>query len=125
MLMQGKVVRGKGRGRVLGFPTANLEILELEKLLKPGIYAAKARFKGKSQWYIAAVHAGPRPTVSDLTPVLEVHLLDFPDRNLYEKRLEVKELVYIRAIKKFASLEELTQAIKEDCEKVREIYPAA
>ena len=74
--VRGVVVRGDGRGRQLGFPTANLSVGEREKLIPPqGIYAVRALLR--SGTYAGALHLGPRPTFEGSPPTIELHLLDF------------------------------------------------
>jgi riboflavin kinase / FMN adenylyltransferase len=114
----GSVVHGDGRGRSLGFPTANLRILDQPE---PGIYACRARLASSDIVYQAVMHSGPRPTIPEAKPSLEVHLLDFPDRDLYDETLGFKDVIRIRDIKKFASLDELTAAIAKDIQTARQL----
>ena len=74
--VRGVVVRGDGRGKDLGFPTANLQVAERDKLVPPqGIYAVKGVLP--SGTYVGALHLGPRPTFKGSPPTIELHLLDF------------------------------------------------
>lgn len=92
--VRGVVVRGDGRGRDLGFPTANLRVGDGDKLIPPeGIYAVRAQLR--SGTYAGALHLGPRPTFKGSPPTIELHLIDF-DRDIYGEELRVDFLQYLR-----------------------------
>jgi FAD synthase len=97
---RGVVVRGKQLGRQLGFPTANIAVSSGE----PGVYAARVLIDG--QWRRAMANIDPRG-------VLEVHVFDF-EGDLYGQEIEVELTKFIRPMQKFASQEELQQAIEKD-----------
>lgn len=110
--VEGTVVRGDGRGRELGFPTANLEVPE-DLLVPPdGVYAGWA-LEGR-----AAVSIGTNPHFDGLERRVEAHLLDF-DGDLYGERLIVEIWSRIREQRRFDSLEELVAAIGKDVERTR------
>lgn len=117
----GKSQRGNGRGRTLGFPTANI-VLD-DPTLRPGagIYAGWVTIDDQAAKHLGVLHVGPRPTYNDPTLMVEIHLLDFPDRDLYGHHFHVQGLTYIRDIKKFESEADLMVAITADCEAAREI----
>lgn len=119
-IITGEAVRGHGQGRTLGFPTANLDYLQ-GTLPEPGIYACWAQLTPERSWYQAVIHIGPRPAIHDPKPVFEIHLLGFPDRDLYGSFITCKNLTFLRGIKNFASLDELKSAIAADCEQARTI----
>jgi riboflavin kinase/FMN adenylyltransferase len=111
------VVRGDGRGRALGFPTANLRVGERDKLIPPeGIYAVRAQLRSGS--YAGALHLGPRPTFPGAPPTIELHLLDF-DKDIYGEELRVDFIEYLREIRPFATVAALIDQMKEDVEKAR------
>ncbi len=119
--LRGRVVRGDGMGKKLGFPTANLSIPP-EKLLPPnGVYAAFVRVGDKG--FLGAMNIGYRPTISGEGEkiTVEVHLLDFSG-DLYDRIIEVEILRRIRPEKKFLSLEELKEQIEKDIEWVIRHY---
>lgn len=116
----GHVVRGDGRGRNLGFPTANLELSPDSIRPQDGIYAAWGFLNEEAAPYPAVIHVGPRPTIAGALPSLEVHLLDFPDRDLYGATITLKDLSFLRLVQKFQNLPALTAAIAADCEAARE-----
>ena len=110
--VEGIVVRGDGRGRELGFPTANLDVPE--RLLVPpdGVYAGWARDRR------AAVSIGTNPHFDGVERRVEAHLLDF-DGDLYGERLVVELWSRLRGQRRFDSLEELVAAIGDDVEQTR------
>lgn len=116
----GKVIRGDGRGRLLGFPTANLHTDDI--LLPPdGVYAGTAILDDRS--YACAINIGPRPTVDTTTTLqsskIEVHLLDF-DKNIYGRTLKIRPEVKLREQIKFDSTRKLSEQIRHDIESVRQ-----
>jgi len=115
--VRGVVVRGDGRGRGLGFPTANLRVGEREKLIPPqGIYAVRGVLRGGT--YQGALHLGPRPTFKGSPPTIELHLLDF-DQDIYGEEVRVDFVEYLREIRPFASVEALVDQMREDLEAAR------
>lgn len=113
--IEGKVVKGDGRGRSLGFPTANLETGPLI-LPKGGVYAGRSEVDGRR--YPAAVNVGTRPTVDGTRVVVEAHLLGFGG-DLYGRTLSVDLLRRIRDERRFASVEALREQIGRDLEAAR------
>ncbi len=116
----GKVVRGAGLGRKLGFPTANVAA-HPAKILPPGIFAATVKVAGKS--FNAVLNVGKRPTVGTLNckMILEAHILDF-SRMIYGKTLEVTFLKHLRPERKFHSKESLIQHIQADITAARKFF---
>jgi riboflavin kinase / FMN adenylyltransferase len=118
----GEVVRGAGRGRDLGFPTANVRP-EAELLPKLGIYAARARVLDGGDdggaVHRAAVSVGSNPTFVDGGGVtVEAYLLDF-DGDLYGRRLRLEITHRLRDERRFASAAELVAQIHDDVARVR------
>ncbi len=108
----GTVVKGDRRGSQLGFPTANLE---LHHAVRPpgGVYAAEVPLDGKL--YRAVVNIGTRPTFRENgAEVIEAHLLDYRDGDLYGRSLEVRFLARIRDERKFDGPDSLKQQIQAD-----------
>jgi riboflavin kinase/FMN adenylyltransferase len=113
--VRGEVVHGDGRGRELGFPTANL--VPDDRLVRPdqGVYAALA--DGRP----AAVNIGVRPQFETGRGVLiEAYLIDF-DGDLYGHELRIDFLQRLRGEKLFSSVESLTEQIAQDVEQARAI----
>ncbi len=110
----GTVIKGSGRGKELGFPTANLN---LHHEIRPpsGAYATKAFFDGKE--YKAITNIGTRPTFEENTyddePVVEAHIIDF-NESIYGRDLEVQFLYKLREETKFENVNELKLQLERD-----------
>ncbi len=110
----GTVVKGSGRGKNLGFPTANLN---LHHEIKPpsGVYATKAFLDGRE--YNAITNIGTCPTFEkntyDNEPLVEVHIIDF-NESIYGKDLEVRFLYKLREEIKFENADELKRQLERD-----------
>jgi len=110
----GMVIKGSGRGKGLGFPTANLN---LHHEIKPpsGVYATKAYLDGRE--YNAITNIGNCPTFEKNTqndePVVEVHIIDF-NESIYGKDLEVQFLYKLREETKFKNADELKRQLERD-----------
>lgn len=113
----GKVVGGAKRGTGIGYPTANLPMPK-GTTLGHGIYAVRAYFDGVP--HDAAAYLGTRPTFDDGMPVLEVFLLDF-NGDLYGHDMEVEFVDFIRADRKFHSVEELVAQMDHDVAAVKAV----
>jgi riboflavin kinase/FMN adenylyltransferase len=110
--VDGEVVRGAGRGRGLGIPTANVAV-EGEILPRRGIYAVTASVDGGPP-HPAAASLGVNPTFGDGGPLtVEVHLLDF-DGDLYGRRLRVGFRARLRDEERFSSVDALVAQIRRD-----------
>lgn len=118
--IQGTVVRNRGMGAKLGYPTANLDV---GRFTMPafGIYAAEAHWRGAT--YMAAVNVGIAPTIAHDHATIEAHLLDF-EGVLDNEELELRMLKRLRPEAKFESLEALKTAIGQDVENVRNFFKA-
>lgn len=115
--LRGPIVRGEGRGRDLGFPTANIHVSDPEKLLpREGVYAVTATLRDGS--YDGVLHLGPRPMFRGSPPSIELHLFDL-DADLYGQEVRVEFRGWLREIHRFATIEALVAAIREDCDRAR------
>ncbi|WP_373074394.1 bifunctional riboflavin kinase/FAD synthetase [Zeaxanthinibacter enoshimensis] len=111
-MLTGIVKKGKGLGRELDFPTANLHIPETYKLIpKNGVYVVKSILGEKTIY--GMMNIGFNPTVDGTSKTIEIHFFDF-DEDLYEKRLQVEILDRIRDEHKFKSLADLKKQLAED-----------
>jgi len=110
--VEGLVVEGDRRGRLLGFPTANLDTAADQLLPPRGIYA------GAALGHRAAISIGVNPHYGGTTLRVEAHLLDF-DGDLYGQRLAVELWQRLRDERAFASEAELVAAIAADVEAAR------
>ena len=113
-VIQGVVVEGHKVGRLLGFPTANLQ-LPSEKLLPArGVYAVRVTLPDGTRWN-GVLNVGERPTLHNGTDVsVEVHLIDFIG-DLYQNQLQVQVVQKLRDEHFFTSTDELRQHIENDC----------
>jgi riboflavin kinase/FMN adenylyltransferase len=111
--LEGKIVYGDRRGRLIGFPTANIEPISQFKLIpKFGVYLVSVVIKNKK--YFGMMNIGNRPTVSTGDKLfLEVNIFDFDDV-IYDEIIKVKFIKYLRDEKKFDSIKDLTVQIKKD-----------
>lgn len=120
--LSGLVVSGKQIGRSIGFPTANLKIIDQHKLIPgDGVYAVHVHMK--KGHYRGMLNIGTKPTVNeDASPQksVEVHVFDF-EGELYNEILKVEFVEKIREEKKFANLEELKQQLLNDRLSVKQI----
>ena len=118
----GKVVKGKGLGKEIGFPTANLEIDGRKFLPGEGVYAAWT-FANKFKHKIPSVmNLGPQPTIDPLSPsAVEVHLID-ENINLYDLKLTIQPIKKIRSQIKFSNLDKLSEQIYKDKNMAKEIF---
>jgi len=117
--IRGVVVRGEGRGRGLGFPTANMEVSAIDKLMPPdGIYAVRGVLKRGT--YTGALHLGPRPTFVGSPPSVELHLLDF-EGDIYGEAVRVDLVQYLRPVLPFDSAAALIEQMKTDVESARRV----
>ena len=109
--VSGEVCEGHGRGKILGFPTANIVYPENKVLVAPGVYGVEAEIDGTV--YKGVANCGPRPTFGEDAFVMEVYFEGLSE-DLYGKNITVKFLNYIRGIKKFENAEELSAQIAHD-----------
>jgi riboflavin kinase / FMN adenylyltransferase len=117
--LKGEVVRGKGVGQQLGFPTANLSVSDTNKIIPgDGVYAVYTELEGRL--YKGMMNIGCRPTVNEDCgeSIMEVNLFDFSG-DLYRKELKIFFIQRIRAEKKFDNLEALVTQISKDKELIK------
>ena len=118
--VSGRVVRGMGRGQVLGFPTANLTPPPEHKLLPAeGIYVVRASVGSKL--LEGLLHLGPRPTFTGIESTIELFLIDF-SADIYGEHVVVEFLTRIRKIRPFASSSELVDQMHEDLKVARRFF---
>lgn len=111
-LLTGRVVKGFQKGRLIGFPTANLKIDDDLLLPQNGVYASIVNLAEKK--YFGMTNIGRKPTVGKELPItVEVNIFDFAE-DIYGQEIEVCLYHRIREERKFSSLEELSQQLKKD-----------
>lgn len=117
--LKGIIVKGKQRGRSIGYPTANILIVNKWKLLPTdGSYAVWAEVDG--QKYKSMMNIGFNPTFPNEKRTVEVHILDF-NEDIYGKEMRVSVVQKLRNEKKFDSVGELKKTLEIDENKVRNI----
>lgn len=115
----GLVVRGDGRGRTLGFPTANLTVPGGDKLIPPeGIYAVRGVLPTGT--FPGALHLGPRPTFRGSPPTIELHLVGF-EGDLYGAEVRVDFVERLRGVRPFATVEALVDQMREDVARAMDV----
>ncbi len=115
-----KVIRGEGRGREMGYPTANLDVSPQRKVLpRQGVYAVRVGMLGDA--FGGMMNIGFRPTFGSVAQArAEVHILDV-DANLYGCTLDVSFIKRIRDEIKFAGADQLTAQLREDEQICRDV----
>ncbi len=119
-VLSGPVIRGDGRGRKIGVPTANIEYPREKVVPALGIYAGWVYLANEK--YMAAVSVGINPTFTPdrQTPSVEAHILDF-DEDIYGKELKIEFVARLRDELKFDSVDALVAQIRRDVEETRKI----
>jgi riboflavin kinase/FMN adenylyltransferase len=115
---EGVVMEGNQLGRTIGFPTANLQITEEDKLIpSDGVYVVSVSLKSPSKQITllkgGMMNIGIRPTVNGKSRVIEVHIFDFSE-TIYQQTIQVKLLHFLREEIKFNGLEELKNQLSID-----------
>lgn len=118
-ILAGTIIAGDKRGRLLNFPTANMQ---LANQLHPayGVYAIQAEIEGLAGRFAGVANIGMRPSVTNRGVLAETHLFDF-DQDIYGKRLEIQLKAFVRPEQKFSSLDALQRQIAADAEQARTI----
>jgi riboflavin kinase/FMN adenylyltransferase len=120
--LRGEVVTGDARGRLLGYPTANLSLPPEKLLPADGVYACYA---GLRRMRPAVANIGLRPTFGGLSDRLtEIHLLDSPPLHLVGRSLRVDFIQRLRGERRFSSSQALTRQIEADCVRARDVLGA-
>lgn len=110
--LNGSVTKGKGIGKTISFPTANILISEEYKIIpKNGVYIAKAVVDNTS--YHGMMNIGNNPTVNGESQSIEIHLFNF-NTDIYNKNITIKLLKRIRNEQKFDSIDSLKQQLIKD-----------
>jgi riboflavin kinase/FMN adenylyltransferase len=119
--VRGVVEHGDHRGREWGFPTANVAVPDTCQLPADGIYAVWYQ-RPDGSMHAGAASLGRRPTIYDDQPyrLLEVHLLDAGDVDLYGERAVVRFVARLRGEERFDTVEALVAQIADDCDRARE-----
>jgi riboflavin kinase/FMN adenylyltransferase len=114
-----KVVHGDERGRLLGFPTANLAIENHRVMLPNGIYVVHVFFREKT--YRGIANIGTNPTFNGVNRHIEVHILEFK-QDIYDQLITIEFVQKIRDEEKFSSVDQLVKQIKLDIKQATTIF---
>ncbi len=120
--VEGRVVKGKKIGKLLGFPTANIRMMDENKLIPlTGVYAVKVEIDKK--YYSGMMNIGVRPTIAEQVHnlTMEVHILHF-NYDIYGRDIRLHFIDRIRNEKKFRNTDELVKQLKCDKEKTNQIF---
>ncbi|AER40824.1 MAG: bifunctional riboflavin kinase/FAD synthetase [Flavobacteriales bacterium] len=119
--LSGYVVRGTGIGKILDFPTANIQINKNKLIPKKGVYAVKIHYS--NHIYKGMMNIGVRPTIDKKNQKIkiEVHFFDFY-QNIYGKKIKVIIVQIIREEKEFNTLHDLKEQIQRDQIKIKNIF---
>ena len=110
--ISGTVIKGKGLGRTLDFPTANIHIKETYKLIPcDGVYVVRSRIGGSIVY--GMMNIGTNPTVDGKTRSIEVHFFNF-NNDIYNQNLRIEFLNRLRSEQKFSNLDALKSQLKND-----------
>jgi len=112
-----RVVKGAGRGRIIGSPTLNLSLKEIPRSLRSGIYACSVSWNRHT--FPAALHFGPRPVFKD-SITCEVHVIGHAVRRS-PLRIRVEIMKRLRSIRNFKTVALLQKQIQRDIEEVKEV----
>jgi riboflavin kinase/FMN adenylyltransferase len=111
-MLNGTVVNGKQLGGKIGFPTANISVKEDYKLIpKTGVYVVKSLIENNV--FYGMMNIGYRPTIDGNHQTIEVHFFDF-NKDLYNQKLTIEILYFLRDEQKFDSVNDLILQLKED-----------
>lgn len=116
--VMGRVIVGAGRGKGLGFPTANLEVPEKRVIPADGVYAVRVQWGVEN--HPAVANVGIRPTFGEEKRLVEVHILDF-EGDLYGEELRLEFIERLRPERRFPSVEELVSQMHLDVSQARKI----
>ena len=112
----GEVVHGKGLGRTVGMPTANLQVT-MEDLPATGVYATRIQIDGKI--YNSITNIGRRPSVDeDRNITVETYILDFHE-DIYGKKVVLEICHFLRPVIRFQGLEEVREQVEKDIEEAK------
>ena len=110
--IEGMVKKGRNIGKKIGFPTCNIDIGNYV-IARPGVYAVKVNILNSNKILKGIANLGYRPTFNQKKILLEVNIFNF-SRNLYNKKLTVEFIKFIRSEKKFKGIDQLKKQIKLD-----------
>lgn len=118
--VSGPIIRGDGRGRTIGIPTANVDVLLDKAVPANGVYACWVTARGEKHKAVTNIGVRPTFTTGEVVPRVEAHLLDF-DADLYDQTITVEFVERLRGEQKFSGIDALLAQIKLDIVRANEI----
>lgn len=113
---KGEVIEGNKLGRTIGYPTANLQMDNPDKLIPGnGVYAVNCQLEGETRLLEGMMNIGTRPTVDGINRMIEVNIFDF-DEDIYGRHLRVWLKHHLRSEVKFSGIDALKEQLKKDKE---------
>ena len=118
--VKGRIIKGEGRGKKIGFPTANLDF-SLDRIIpKKGVYITRTQIS--DMLYQSVTNIGVNPTFKDDQILsLETYLLDF-DRDIYGEEIQIIFIKRLRDEQKFSSVNKLVDQISTDVQETRDFF---
>ncbi len=110
---EGIIIRGRGEGRKIGFPTANMMIDRCQVLPRCGVYGVKVAIEGMNEQFVGMMNIGCRPTFGDFDEQVEVNIFCF-DADIYDRQLTIEIFLRLREEHKFASIDDLKSQLQRD-----------
>ena len=111
--LSGEVIHGDKRGRLIGYPTANMLLADYIRL-PYGVYATQITIEGDSKIYQGATNIGIRPMFESAVPLIESYIFNF-DADIYGKKMKIFPRFFLRGEEKYDSLDALISQIAKDC----------
>lgn len=119
--IEGVVQHGDKQGRLVGFPSANLDAELLEHVEDEGVYACHVEVSGMR--YAGALYFGPRLVMGETKRVLEIHIIDF-EQEIYGEKISFCLDGFVRPPMNFASIAELGTQLQDDIAQCRKLILA-
>ncbi|MBA7578339.1 Bifunctional riboflavin kinase/FMN adenylyltransferase [subsurface metagenome] len=120
--VEGVVVRGAGRGKKLGFPTANIDVCEDFVTPKDGVYLGTVEINGnENKLFPAIINIGDKPTFEESKKWIEAFIINFKD-DIYKRKIRINFLERLRDEIKFESKDELISQMKMDLEYAKKYF---
>tara|TARA_B100000029_G_C17514757_1_gene937662 strand:- start:101 stop:1021 length:921 start_codon:yes stop_codon:yes gene_type:complete len=116
--LTGKVIRGKQRGKKLGYPTANLDIPTNQCIPQDGIYYTKSLIDSYEKISVTSIGENPTFESGNIPKMIETYILDF-NENIYHKNITIKFLSFLRPQIKYQSIPSLIEQMKIDVSNVK------
>jgi len=119
--LRGTVIKGNSIGRELGFPTANIDIKSIEQIFpQNGVYLIKSKIN--EDYYYGMCNIGYKPTLTSGNEIsIEVHFFNYNKFDLYNKKLDIEFVDYVRRERKFENIEDLKLQLSKDRDYCRKL----